>query len=263
MAEKAAQKKKPKGKRAFNLLRALLAILAIAALWEAYVRIFKVPIYLIPAPSAILEEIVVNAGLLYRHSLVTLKEIVLGFIISALVAIPLAVFVVQSKLIEDIVQPVLVFFQTMPKIAIAPLFLIWFGFGFTPKLLVIILISFFPIVIDTITGLKSVEREMLLLMRALKASRYQTFVKVIFPNALPNIFSGFKVAITLAVVGAVVAEWIVSEAGLGYLLLFAASNIKPKMVFAALIILTAIGFALYSIICALEKKLITYEADLV
>ncbi|MBI3078020.1 MAG: ABC transporter permease [Deltaproteobacteria bacterium] len=263
-AEEIAEKKARRGRRPrkTNYLLPLGTVLAAAVLWEVYVGLFKVPIYIIPAPSAILSEIVASPQMLLEHTRATLAEIVLGFLISILVAIPIAVVIAYSRKLDDMFQPLLVFLQTVPKLAVAPLFLIWFGFGFLPKLLVIILISFFPIVVSTLTGLKSVEREMLLLMRSLKATWFQTFVKVSFPNALPHIFSGLKVAITLSVVGAVAAEWIVSEEGLGYLLLFSASNIRPRMLFAALMILSGVGYLLYSIICAVERRIITYEAEI-
>ena len=230
-----------------------LVILGSIVLWEALVRVFRLPAYILPAPSQILAGLGKDMDLMLAHSVTTTVEILTGFLISIFVGIPLAAALAYSKLLEGAVYPLLVFSQIVPKIAVAPLFLIWFGFGWAPKIILVVLIAIFPIIINTMTGLKSVDPEMILMIRSMNAGRFEIFRRVTFPCALPSVFGGLKVAITLAVIGAVVAEWVGSERGLGYLLLSAGANFRSVLLFEALTMITVIGVALFFAVDLLER----------
>ena len=180
-----------------------LAILIVGLIWEAFGRLTRFPEYFLPLPSVVVVEVKVNAWLLLVHGWVTTYESVLGFLISVAIGFPIALLIVWSEPIEKSVTPLLVFTQTFPKIAIAPLFIIWFGFGIFPKVVIGFLVAFFPIVIASVTGLKAVEPDLEDLVRSMGASDYQKFVKIRIPNSLPYFFSGAKVSVALAVVGAV------------------------------------------------------------
>lgn len=234
------------------------AMILVIILWELVVRIANIPTYMLPAPSAVLIKISQNTNSLVRHSLVTSWEIILGFLLSIIVGIPLAVGIFYSRLLERTFYPFLVASQTIPKVAIAPLFVIWFGFGVWPKVIVAFLIAFFPIVVDTVVGLKQTQKEMIYLAQTMGATPLQTFFKIRLPNALPNIFGGLKVAITLAVVGAVVGEFIASDVGLGYLLVVANGYLDTPLLFSSIVALSIIGIVFFLIIELLERFFITW-----
>jgi NitT/TauT family transport system permease protein len=183
----------------------------------------------------------------------------MGYFLAIFVAIPMAIAITASPNFDRFVTPILLFFQTVPKISLAPLFLVWFGVGITPKILVAFLISFFPIIIDTAVGLRSIAPEMVDLARSMGATRFQIFSRFRLPTSLPYLFSGLKVASTLAVVGAVVGEFVGADKGLGYLLLVANSNLLTSLMFAAIFSLTAQGLILFYIIQKLETILIPWH----
>jgi len=236
-----------------------LLILALLVLWEGAARAFAIPQWLLPAPSVVAAEIANQPGLFARHAMVTAGEVVLGFLLSVAVGIPLAVGIAYSRVFERTLYPLLVASQAVPKVAIAPLLIVWFGFGTLPKVLVAFLIAFFPIVIDTVVGLRSVEPEMLHLGRSMGASRWQMFRKIRLPKALPSIFAGLKVAITLAVVGAIVGEFVAADRGLGYLLMIASGEMNSKLLFAAIVVLTALGVAFFLLVEAIERWAIPWH----
>lgn len=238
----------------------LLTLVALAVIWEVAVGLGDVPEYILPAPSVIVEEIVDQARVIFNHSLVTLGEVILGFLLSVVVAIPLGVAIHYSPFLARVFYPLLVASQTVPKIAIAPLLVIWFGFGLAPKVLIAFLIAFFPIVIDTVVGLRRTEEEMVYLVRSMGANRLQIFLKLSLPNALPSIFGGLKVAITLAVVGAVVGEFLAADSGLGYMLVVANGYLDTALVFAGIIALSVIGIVLFFIVELLERLIVPWEA---
>lgn len=249
------------GARAARLLGLLpwLAILALVVLWEIAARVFQIPQWLLPAPSAIAGELGAQPRLFLGHALVTTGEIVLGFLLSVAIGIPLAIGMAYSRVFERTLYPILVSSQAVPKVAIAPLLIVWFGFGTLPKVIVAFLIAFFPIVIDTVVGLRSVEPEMLHLARSMGATSWQTFVKIRLPKALPSIFAGLKVAITLAVVGATVGEFVAADRGLGYLLMVASGEMNSRLLFAAIIVLTLIGVGFFLVIEVLERLLMPWR----
>jgi NitT/TauT family transport system permease protein len=232
---------------------ATLTFLALVALWELLVRGFNIPGWLLPAPSAIAIALVEWRDALIRHSLVTLYETLLGFVLSIAISIPLAVAVVHSAFLRNTIYPILLVFQSVPKVAIAPLLLLWMGFGMLPKIAVVFLVCFFPIIVATATGLSAVPAPLMELIRSLSASTMQTFIKIRFPTAMPYMFVGFKVAITLAVIGAVIGEFVGSEDGLGYLILVSTSQSRTPLAFAALVLLTIISIVLYYGIALIER----------
>lgn len=231
----------------------VIAVLGALVVWQIFVMALRIQSYILPPPTEVAREMVVQWQYLLRHAGVTTYEVVLGFVLSVAVGLPCAVAIVYSRLLENTAYPLLVSSQAIPKIAIAPLFVVWFGFGLEPKILVAVLVSFFPIVIDTALGLRSVEPEMLHLARSMGTSSLQTFLKISFPSALPSVFSGLKIAITLAVVGAVVGEFIGSDQGLGYVLLIANGNLDTKLLFAATVVLSIIGIVMFLLVHLAEK----------
>ena len=192
----------------------LAGILVFLAVWEAGVRILKVPPYLMPPPSAVFLVFVNEFQKLLYHGWVTTYEMLAGYALAVAVAVPLAIAITSSERFDRFITPQMLFFQVVPKVAIAPLFLVWFGVGATPKILVAFLISFFPIVIDAAVGLRSMSAEMRDLARSMGASRWQVFAQFRLPTSLPYLFSGLKVAATLAVAGAVVGEFVGADKGL-------------------------------------------------
>ena len=239
----------------------VLTLVAMVVVWETAVDLFRVPEYILPTPRGIAAAMVKEWPYLARHTWITVQEVLLGFAMAVAVGIPIAMVIVYSPLIERAIYPLLVGSQSVPKIAIAPLLIFWAGLGLFPKVLVAFLISFFPIIIDTVVGLRSVEPEMLHLARSMGAGAGRTFLKIRFPSALPNIFAGLKVAVTLAVVGAIVGEFIQADRGLGYALLQATAVMDTRLGFAAIIVLSAVGIALFVAVDWIERRLIPWHAS--
>ena len=228
--------------------------------WEAITRVLNVPLYLIPPPSAVLQAIFQRPTIPWlAHSLATLYETMAGFALAVAFGIVSAIAIVYSRILERLLYPYILIAQMLPKVAIAPLLMIWFGYGITPKIVVAFLVAFFPMVIDTATGLKAVEPELMDLIRSLRATSMQEFVKVRLPNALPYVFSGLKVSITLAVVGAVVAEFVGSSTGLGYLILVANTYVDTPMAFGGLLLISLMGILLFYAVVAIEKIVMPWQ----
>ncbi len=238
-----------------------LLMLAVLLLWEAGVRIGGVPAYLLPPPSAIVGRMAKDWQLLAQHAWVTTGEILAGYLLAIVVSIPLAAVLAQFRLIENALYPLLVASQTIPKVAIAPILVVWFGFGLLPKVLIAFLICFFPIVVDTMIGLRSVPKEVLWLARSMGASQWKTFAKIQFPAALPHIFAGLKVASTLAVVGAVVGEFVAADRGLGYQLIVANGLLDVQLSFAVLVTLSLLGIVLYAIVDVAERAALPWHVS--
>ncbi|MCO6451137.1 MAG: ABC transporter permease [Caldilineales bacterium] len=238
-----------------------LGIFLFLVVWELIVNWLDIASYLLPKPTEIVAEIIDKYNLLWKHSLVTFYEMMAGYFLAIAVAVPLAIAVTASPTFDRFITPIILFFQTVPKIAIAPLFLVWFGVGPLPKVLVAFLISFFPILIDTSVGLRSVTPEMLDLARSMGASKMQFFTRFRLPTSLPYLFSGLKVAATLAVVGAVVGEFVGADKGLGYLLLVTNSNLQTALMFGVIVALTLQGLILFYAIQLLENVLIPWHVS--
>jgi ABC-type nitrate/sulfonate/bicarbonate transport system permease component len=237
---------------------ATLILVSLLSLWEAYVRFFSVPKWLLPAPSVIAVTLVTNRELLVRHSLITLLEVLIGCGVSLVVGVILAAAIVWSRTLERVLYPVVIASQTIPIIVIAPLLLVWVGYGLTPKVIVVALIAFFPIVVNTVDGLKSVDPDTVNLMRTLGAKRWHIFVKVQVPASLPFFFSGARVAMAVSVIGAVIGEWVGSSQGLGYLMIRSKPQFLTERVFAAIVILSAMGIGLFGGLGVIEKLAIPW-----
>lgn len=233
----------------------------IVLVWDVAVRVFAFPAYLLPGPLLVLESIVENWPTLWHHTLWTTGAILAGFVTAALVAIPLAILIVVSPVLKRLLYPPMVATQAIPKIALAPLFIVWFGFGMTPKVAVAFLIAFFPIVIDTIVGLRSIDPAMVQLARSMGAPPHRIFLRLRLPNALPMIFSGLKVASALAVVGALTGEFVGSDKGLGYVLVQASGNLNTALLFASLVILSVVAMAFFYIVEVVERVLIPWHVS--
>ena len=242
-------------------MRPILLIVILLVVWDLTIRIFRIPPYLIPAPEGVVKQLFVEWPRLWRESLVTTYATLGGFALSIAFGIPMALMIAYSRTIESFVYPLLVFSQSVPKIAIAPLFVVWFGFGIIPKVICAFMLGFFPIVVSTVVGFKSVDPDMLDLARSMKASRLATFIRISLPQALPSIFAGLKVSVTLAVVGAVVGEFVGSNSGIGYLLQIANGNFDLPLMFAALTVLSAIGVLLFVAVDMVERLMIPWHAS--
>jgi NitT/TauT family transport system permease protein len=229
--------------------------------WDLAVRLLGVPPYLVPRPGAVVTRIADDAALLARHGAITFAESVGGFLLSVALGVPLGMVLVGSRLLERAVMPLLVLSQSFPKIAIAPLIVIWFGLGVLPKLVIGFLIAFFPVVISAIAGMRSVDPDLLDLARSMQGTGLRTFLKIRVPFALPQMFAGFKVAVAFATVGAVVGEWVGAESGLGYLLLWANANLDTPLLFAILVCLMVIGLVLYYAVELLERLLLPWHVS--
>ena len=240
-------------------LTPVAGVLVFLAIWQAGVMIYKMPAYLLPAPTNIAYTFIDEFPKLLQHGWVTTYEMLLGYALAVGIAIPLAVAITSSKRFDEFVMPTLLFFQVVPKVAVAPLFLVWFGVGAMPKILVAFLISFFPIVIDAAVGLRSMSPEMADLARSMGATRMQIFARFRLPTSLPYLFSGLKVAATLAIAGAVVGEFVGADKGLGYLLLVTNSNMETSLMFATIVALTIIGLAFFYLVEFVEATLIPWH----
>ena len=239
----------------------LAGVVAFLLAWQLFVVFYQMPAYLLPAPTSIARVFVARLPELLHHGLVTVYEMLAGYALAVVVAVPLAIALTSSRVFDELVMPTVLFFQIVPKVAIAPLFLVWFGVGTTPKVLVAFLISFFPIVIDAVVGLRSMSPEMQDLARSMGASRLQAFTRFRLPTSLPYLFGGLKVAATLAIAGTVVGEFVGADRGLGYLLLVTNSNLETPMMFATIVALTVIGFAFYYLVELLENVLIPWHVS--
>ena len=235
-------------------------MVALFAIWEAAARLLAIPSYLLPAPSAIILSMDTNSAVLLKESLSTTIEILLGFALSVVVGVPLALAIYLWRPFARSIYPLLVSSQAVPKVAVAPLFLVWFGFGLLPKVLIAFLIAFFPVVINTAMGLASLEREKIYLAQSMGLGPFATFFKIQLPNALPSIFAGLKISITFAVVGAVVGEFVGGQGGLGYLLLIANGNMDTALLFAGIVALTVLGVVLFLLIGLIERLVLPPHA---
>lgn len=247
------------GKKIRSVAIVVSTILLSIIVWDLVVRIFKIPDFLIPPPLAVLYQFTGKSfSLLVGHSLITLYETGLGFVLGIVIGVFLAILIVYSPLLQTALYPLLVVAQVIPKLALAPLILIWFGYGILSKVVIAFLISFFPIIVNTASGLRDVEPEMIDLVTSLHATKWQVFKKIRFPNSLPHLFGGLKISITFAVIGAIVGEFVGADTGVGYLIIIATHELKTALLFAAIIISSIIGIFAYGVIVLLEKIFIPW-----
>ncbi|MEU7628716.1 ABC transporter permease [Nocardia sp. NPDC049220] len=244
-----------------TIWRPLALVVVLVVAWWAVTKFELVEPYILPSPADTWRTAADNSTYLLQNTWVTTYETVVGFIIAALIGEVVALVMIYSRGVERTMYPLILFAQVIPKIAIAPLFIVWLGFGTSPKILVAVLMAFFPIVISGMAGLRSVDPEILELTSTMGASNWKTFVKVRFPASLPQLMSGLKIAATLAVTGAVVGEFVGANEGLGYVILQANGNIDTAMLFAALIIMSLLGIILFAIIEIAEQFLIPWHAS--
>ena len=230
--------------------------LFVLLLWQAAVPFFGLSEFVLPTPWQVAKRIVLDFPLLFTHGYVTLFEVVAGFICAIGLGVPTALSIFYSRLFERAVYPLLIALQTVPKVVLAPLLVLYLGYGWAPKIFLSFLIAFFPIVISTVVGLQALEPGMASLVRSMGASEAQTFWKIRLPAALPNIFGGLKVAISLAVIGAVIGEYVAAEKGLGYLQLQANAKFDTTLNFASVVMVSLVGVLLYSAVMFFERRLV-------
>jgi NitT/TauT family transport system permease protein len=231
----------------------LAGTLLLIGLWTFLCVYGNVPTVVLPTPDKVFYAFIARFDLIVSEGWITLKETVYGFILALVIGIPMAVAVANSRALNLMFYPLLIGLQSVPKVALAPIVLVWLGTGIESKLAIVWLVAFFPIIVDTVAGLRSTPRELLELARSLRASPMQVFIKVQLPAALPFIFTGAKVAITLAVIGAVIGEFIGSSEGLGFLLLSATSQLDSPLAFAALFALSFLGMFVYLMVELAER----------
>lgn len=233
--------------------------LALLGLWELICRLDLVAAYILPAPSAIAVAIADGWDSLLHHTWVTFLETLLGFLLGSAIGLAAGILIAYSPLVERIIYPAIVITQTVPKLALAPLFIIWFGVGLTPKVAITALICLFPVLINTVTGVKSVDPRLRQLMNSVSATRFQVFRMIELPTSLPHIFGGLQVGVTLAVVGALVGEWVGSSEGLGYQILQSNSQLRTADTFAGLVLITLLGIVMFVAVRAAERWLLPHQ----
>jgi NitT/TauT family transport system permease protein len=249
------------GRTVARALPVLITVAIALAAWYGIIWTFRFKEYILPAPHEALQALVDKRALLMRHSFYTLMEAFGGFVVAILFGVPCAVAIVWSQALERAIMPVLVFSQTFPKAAIAPLLVIWFGFGLSPKVLVAFLIAYFPIVMSMVVGMRAVETDLVELIRSCKASPLQVFTKIRIPYSLPFVFSGLKTAAAFALTGAVVGEWVGADRGLGFLLTIANADLNTRLTFAILLLLMVYGFVWFSLLSLVERWLIPWHVS--
>jgi NitT/TauT family transport system permease protein len=241
-----------------RVLRITVFYVAALLLWEGFVRLFQVPDWLVPAPSQVLDVITDKNSVMLSHTLVTLEETLAGFFLALGVGVICAIGIVHFPFLRDTLYPSLIMFNSFPKVAIAPLFVVWIGVGTESKIANAFLTAVFPIVLNTIMGLTNMDPELLELVRSMSKSRWVLFWKIRFPYSLPFVFAGCKIAISLAVIGAIVGEFISGRSGLGYLVLSANNYFNTPMAFAALLYLVVMSLALYGMVILAEKLMLPW-----
>jgi NitT/TauT family transport system permease protein len=242
------------------LSRAITPLIYVVAviLWEAAARVFHIPGWILPAPSAIASTSVTWAPELAFHSVATLRETLIGFLVALIFSVPLAIVIAFTSLLRRILYPILLGLQSVPKVALAPLVILWLGVGNWPKIVIVMLVCFFPILINLVAGFEATPKAMLDLMHSLRASHWAIFRRLRLPIATPYLFTGCKIAITFAVIGAVIGEFVAAQEGLGYLILISTAQSQTALAFAAIILLTVISVVLFYGIELIERQLVTW-----
>lgn len=242
-------------------LLVILTLIVFIGIWQAYVSVFQVPVQILPGPFLFASKFLnfMAMGNIGTHIGITLYEIFTGFVIGCILGLVFGYLLAKSVLLERLFTPYIVLVQIAPKISIAPLFLLWFGLGATSKIALVVLVVFFPIMVNTIVGIRSVEKNMQDLLKILKANPWQRFATVEIPYSLPSILSGVKVSTTYAITGAVIGEMIGAKAGLGYLVILGSETYDINMILTAVLLLSVIGLLLYLLSNLLEKKLLRWH----
>jgi NitT/TauT family transport system permease protein len=254
--------RRPRTRLRLSLSKGLLALgvlLAVTAVAEALVRALQVQRFIFPPPSAVLAELAADPQLFLRSALVTVTEAFAGLALAAALALAFAAAALHSRVLDRVLTPLVVASQTVPVIALAPLLVLWFGYGSLPRVIVCALIAFFPMAVTALQGFRATDPQLLLLLRSLAARPWDVFWKVRVPAAAPFLAAGLRAGVTLSLVGAVVAEWTGSDRGLGYLVLSANARLATGQAFAAVLTITVLGLAAYGSVVVLERKLCWWD----
>lgn len=239
----------------------LIVIICIIIIWEAATKLFNVPIYKLPGPSSIIKVFKTTWRLILSHTYITVFEAMVGLLISIVVGLVFAFFMSRWKIIRRILYPLMVISQTVPIIALAPLILIWFGFGVFPKILIVVLVCFFPISMNVTEGLISADKDMIDLMKVMGASQYKIFKEVKLPSALPQFFAGLKIAATYSIMGAVIGEWLGAKSGIGIFMTRSIASHRADMLFAAVTVVVILSIGIFKIVEIAEKIIIPWNKN--
>ncbi len=237
----------------------LAAVLFFLIAWQLCTSLFNIEQWILPSPSDIAKQTADGGGDLWGHVLATVRLTLEGFVIGTLVGLVIAFILHMVPFLKSALYPLLILSQNIPTIALAPLLIIWFGFGLLPKLIVITLVCFFPVAVATMGGLKQTDRTMLNYMRMIGANKRQIFAKLELPHALPSIFSGIKIAATYSVMGAVIAEWIGADKGIGYYMMLQKAGYRTDRMFVAILIIVALSLLMFGLIALLERWLVRWK----
>ena len=255
-------------KRRFEFLRSIarnkwaahaIALFLLFGFWELFVRVSGIRPYLLPTPSAVFLETADSFQVLVDNMWVTLFESLAGLALAAVVGVALAILLVYIPLLRGVVMPYLVAFNAVPKVAFAPLLIIWLGLGIQSKIALSFLIAFFPIVVNTATGLYEIEPNLINLTRLMKAKKSQQFRKIRIPHSLPGMFDGLKIALPIAIIGAIVAEFVASSEGLGHLIVAAGVQLNTELIFAAVLVIAVFSMILYALLAWVEKRVLRWR----
>jgi ABC-type nitrate/sulfonate/bicarbonate transport system permease component len=257
--ERPAPRRRPEWSVIIGWLAPLVLLAVVIVAWEVIVRLRDTPTWFIPKPTEVAREMVESRALLWRHTWTTLQEMLLGLALAFVLGVLLAVMIASSRLVERSIYPAVVASQAIPIIALAPILLIWFGYGMTPKVIVVVLTCFFPIVVSMVDGLRAAEADALALLRSMGASRWQVMRIVRVPAALPALFSGTRIAAAWSVIGALVGEWVGASSGLGYLMTRSASQFQTPRLYAAVVIAAALGITLFALVALAERVMLPWR----
>jgi len=237
---------------------ALGLMVVVTAVWEGAIRLFHVPTFVLPAPSAVVRSLIESRAQLARAAEATSLEILLGFALAAIAGVGIALVIVHFERFGRALYPLIVLFQNVPKVALAPIFILWFGFDLAPKVALIVAIAFFPVAIDMLAGLQSVDSSFVALMQSVGASRNKILMRVRIPHSLPYLMAGLKVAITFSVIGAIVGEFAGASQGLGYVIQFASTQLDTPKIFSALLVVSVLGLVFYYAVELAERLLVPW-----
>ncbi len=241
-----------------HMLPPLALSAVILVVWEAAIRLLKLPTFVLPPPTAIFLSLAENRRQLAAAAESTALEVLFGFVLAAITGVAVALVIVGFERFGRALYPLIVLFQNVPKVALAPIFILWFGYGLVPKIVLIVVIAFFPVAIDMLAGLQSVEPSFVSLMRSVGANNTKILMRVRVPHSLPYLMAGLKVAITFSVIGAIVGEFAGANEGLGYVIQFASTQLDTPLVFAALIVVSVLGLAFYYVVELAERLLVPW-----
>jgi NitT/TauT family transport system permease protein len=237
-----------------------LIYFVLVLVWELCAKAFRIPSWILPAPTEIVSTAREWAPELAFNTYITVRETVVGFVIALVLSLPLAIIIAFTIALKRVLYPMLLGLQSVPKVALAPLVILWLGIGNWPKIVIVVLVCFFPILVNVVAGFEAVPKPMIDLMHSLRASRYSIFRLLRAPVALPHLFTGCKIAITFAVIGAVIGEFVAAQEGLGYMILMSTAQSKTPLAFAAIILLTVISVVLFYAVEIVERAVVTWRS---